>query len=91
MPVIRDRTTYALDRDMSDVDALNSWTWADKTTLVAEKDGIIVGIRHRWPSSGSLPAPGAGVYRFAHDVPRTLAGACLTYTFHHHQSTAENS
>lgn len=50
LPVIRDGTTYALDQAMSDVDALSYWMGADKTTFVAEEDGIIVGTYYIRPN-----------------------------------------
>jgi L-amino acid N-acyltransferase YncA len=43
MPVIRDGTTYALDRDMSRADALAYWLGPDKQTFVAEEAGTILG------------------------------------------------
>ena len=42
-PVIRAGETYALDRDMSEADALAYWFGADKETFVADADGIILG------------------------------------------------
>ena len=50
LPVIRDGTTYALDPDMSDIDALKYWMGADKTTFVAEEDGLIVGTYYIRPN-----------------------------------------
>jgi hypothetical protein len=44
VPTIREGTTYALDRDMSEADALTYWFGSDKETFVAEDDaGAIVG------------------------------------------------
>ena len=43
MPTIREGATYALDRDMSEADALRYWMGADKETFVAERDGAILG------------------------------------------------
>lgn len=43
LPVIRDGETYALDRDLSESDALMYWTGPDKETFVAEEDGVILG------------------------------------------------
>lgn len=43
LPIIREGTTYALDRDMSEEDALNYWTAPDRETFVAEDDGQILG------------------------------------------------
>jgi len=42
-PTIRAGETYALDRDMSEADALAYWLGADRETFVAEEDGEIVG------------------------------------------------
>jgi L-amino acid N-acyltransferase YncA len=43
LPVIRDGTTYALDRAMPEAEALAYWLAPDKETFVAEEDGRIVG------------------------------------------------
>ena len=43
LPIIREGTTYALDRDMSEEDALNYWTHPEKETFVAEGNGEILG------------------------------------------------
>lgn len=43
MPTIREGATYALDRDMSEADALAYWMGADKETFVAEQNGAILG------------------------------------------------
>jgi L-amino acid N-acyltransferase YncA len=44
MPVIREGTTYALDRDMSEGEALGYWLAPDNEVFVAmEDDGTIVG------------------------------------------------
>ncbi len=43
LPVIRDGTTYALDADMSEADALDYWMGADRETFVAEDGGEILG------------------------------------------------
>ena len=42
-PTIRAGETYALDRDMSEADALAYWLGADRETFVAEQDAEIVG------------------------------------------------
>jgi ribosomal protein S18 acetylase RimI-like enzyme len=42
-PVIRAGETYALDRDMSEADALAYWLGRDRETFVAEEDSEIVG------------------------------------------------
>lgn len=43
LPTIREGATYALDRDLSEADALAYWMGKDKETFVAEDDGEIVG------------------------------------------------
>lgn len=43
LPTIREGTTYALDTNMSEADALAYWMGSDRETFVAEEDGVIVG------------------------------------------------
>lgn len=43
LPIIREGTTYALDPDISEAEALRYWTGLDKDTFVAEEDGVILG------------------------------------------------
>ena len=43
LPTIREGATYALDRNMTEHDALTYWTAPEKETFVAEDDGEIVG------------------------------------------------
>jgi GNAT superfamily N-acetyltransferase len=43
LPTIRAGETYALDRDLSEADALAYWTGADRETFVAEVDGAVLG------------------------------------------------
>jgi ribosomal protein S18 acetylase RimI-like enzyme len=42
-PTIRAGETYALNRDMSEMDALVYWMGADRDTFVAEEEGRVVG------------------------------------------------
>ena len=42
-PTIRAGETYALDRDMTEADALAYWLGGDRETFVAEEEGEIVG------------------------------------------------
>jgi len=42
-PTIRAGDTYALDRDMTEADALAYWLGDDRETFVAEEDGEIIG------------------------------------------------
>jgi ribosomal protein S18 acetylase RimI-like enzyme len=43
LPTIREGTTYALDRELTEADALAYWHSADKETFVAIEDGQLVG------------------------------------------------
>ena len=43
LPTIRDGSTYALDSDMSEADALAYWLAPDKEAFVAVDDGAVVG------------------------------------------------
>ncbi len=54
-PTIRAGETYALDRGMTETDALAYWLGNDRETFVAEEDGEIVGayyIRANQPGGG---------------------------------------
>ena len=42
-PTIRTGETYALDRNMSEMDALVYWMGSDRDTFVAEEEGRVVG------------------------------------------------
>ena len=49
-PVIRAGETYALDRDMSEEDALAYWLGQEKETFVAEQEGAILGTYYLRPN-----------------------------------------
>jgi L-amino acid N-acyltransferase YncA len=49
-PVIRAGETYALPRDMSEADALDTWFTPRHEVFVAERDGGIVGTYHLRPN-----------------------------------------
>ena len=49
-PVIRAAETYALDRDMSEADALAYWLGSDRETFVADDNGQIVGTYYIRPN-----------------------------------------
>ena len=52
LPTIRDGTTYSLDPDMSEADALFYWMAPDKETFVAEDEGRILGTYYMRPNQG---------------------------------------
>ncbi|UOM33808.1 GNAT family N-acetyltransferase [Acuticoccus sp. I52.16.1] len=54
-PIIRGGAEYALERDMSEADAIAYWYGADRETYVAEVDGEVLGtyyIRPNQPGGG---------------------------------------
>jgi hypothetical protein len=50
VPIIRDGTTYTLDPDMSELQALAYWMGRDKETFVAEQDGVVLGTHYMRPN-----------------------------------------
>ena len=50
LPVIREGATYALDRNLSEAEALAYWMAPDKDTFIAEEDGVIVGTYYLRPN-----------------------------------------
>lgn len=50
VPTIREGTTYTLDPDMSEANALAYWMGPDKETFVAEEDGAILGTYYIRPN-----------------------------------------
>jgi ribosomal protein S18 acetylase RimI-like enzyme len=50
IPIIREGTTYALDPDMSETEALAYWVGHDKETFVAEENGVVVGTYYMRPN-----------------------------------------
>src|SRR3974377_1822917 len=50
VPIIREGTTYTLDADMSEPEALAYWMGHDKETFVAEQDGVVLGTHYMRPN-----------------------------------------
>lgn len=50
LPIIREGTTYSLDSDMGEAEALAYWMGPDKETFVAEEDGVILGTYYMRPN-----------------------------------------
>jgi GNAT superfamily N-acetyltransferase len=50
LPVIRAGDTYALNRDMTEGEALDYWLASDKETYVAINDGLVVGTYYIRPN-----------------------------------------
>ena len=71
LPIIREGTTYALDSDMSEADALSYWMGPDKETFVAEENGAVLGTYYIRPNHGG---GGRHVCNCAYMVEATAVG-----------------
>ncbi len=76
IPTIRDGTTYSLDSELSEADALAYWLGADKETFVAEDDGRIVGTYYMRANQagGGSHVCNCGYMTDARSVGRGIAG-----------------
>jgi L-amino acid N-acyltransferase YncA len=50
LPTIREGSTYTLEPDISEADALAYWLGSDKETFVAEDNGVILGTYYIRPN-----------------------------------------
>ena len=50
IPIIREGTTYTLDPEMSEAEALAYWMGHDKETFVTEQDGVVHGTYYMRPN-----------------------------------------
>ena len=85
LPVIREGATYALDRNMSQSDALMYWTGPDKEAFVAEEDGAILGTYYIRPNQagGGKHVCNCGymtrAYATGRGIARTMCEHSLRY------------
>jgi ribosomal protein S18 acetylase RimI-like enzyme len=85
LPVIREGATYALDRNMSQSDALMYWTGPDKEAFVAEEDGAILGTYYIRPNQagGGKHVCNCGymtrAYATGRGIARTMCENSLRY------------
>jgi L-amino acid N-acyltransferase YncA len=71
LPIIREGTSYALDSDMSEADALAYWMGPDKETFVLEENGVVVGTYYMRPNQAG---GGRHVSNCAYMVERAAVG-----------------
>ena len=50
LPILREGSTYAVDKDISEADALAYWLSPEKETFVAEEEGQILGTYYMRPN-----------------------------------------
>lgn len=84
-PVIRAGETYALDRDMSEEDALSYWLGQDKETFVAEQEGTILGTYYMRPNQagGGKHICNCGYMTSAHATGRGVARQMCLHSLEH--------
>ena len=85
LPVIRDGSTYTLDRDMSEAQALAYWLSSDKETFVADLDGAIVGTYYlrRNQAGGGGHVCNCGYMTSRHATGRGIARAMCLHSLSH--------
>ena len=86
-PTIRAGETYALDRDMSEADALAYWMGDDRKTFVSEENGVLVGtyyIRAN-QAGGGKHICNCGFMTSASATGRGVARAMLSHALDHAQ------
>lgn len=50
VPIFREGSTYTIDREVSDAEALAYWLSAEKETFVAEVEGVVLGTYYMRPN-----------------------------------------
>ncbi len=88
LPTIRDGTTYALNPEMSEADALAYWLNADKETFVAEDEGRIVGTYYMRPNKGGgcRHVCNCGYMTSATATDKGIAGRMFEHSLEHARS-----
>jgi ribosomal protein S18 acetylase RimI-like enzyme len=88
LPVIRDGTTYALDPNMSEAEALAYWSSADKETFVAEEGGEILGTYYMRPNQagGGAHVCNCGYMTSAAATGRGIARQMCEHSLQHARS-----
>jgi ribosomal protein S18 acetylase RimI-like enzyme len=88
VPTIREGTTYSLDSDMTEADALLYWLSPDKETFVAEDDGIILGTYYMRPNQagGGRYVCNCGYMTRAGATGRGVARAMCLHSLTHARS-----
>ena len=88
LPTIRDGTTYSLDPDINEADALSYWMGADKETFVAEDERRIVGTYYMRPNQGGggRHVCNCGYMTGTAAVGRGVAGRMCQHSLEHARS-----
>ncbi|MEQ8824840.1 MAG: GNAT family N-acetyltransferase [Filomicrobium sp.] len=88
-PVIRAGETYALDRDMTEADAIAYWIGHDRTTFVAEENGKVLGTYYIKPNQagGGTHICNCGYMTRADATGRGLARAMCQHSLNYARET----
>ncbi len=88
MPTFREGSTYTIDPDISEADALSYWLSPDKETFVAEADGTIVGTYYMRPNQagGGRHVCNCGYMTKAGATGRGIARAMCLHSIDHGRS-----
>lgn len=88
LPVIREGTTYTLDPDMSEGDALAYWMGSDKETFVAEDNGLVLGSYYMRPNQagGGRHVCNCGYITSAAATGRGVARSMCEHSLRHARS-----
>src|SRR5215813_5083233 len=88
IPIIRQGTTYTLDPDMSESDALAYWMGCDKETFVAEEDGVVLGTYYMRSNQagGGRHVCNCGYMTHAAAAGRGIARAMCEHSLEHARS-----
>jgi len=88
LPTIRAGTTYAVDADMGEADALAYWLDPGKETFVAEVDGVVLGTYYMRPNQagGGRHVCNCGYMTLASASGRGIARAMCLHSLAHARS-----
>ena len=88
VPTFREGSTYTIDPDISEVDALADWLSPDKETFVAETDGMILGSYFMRPNQrgGGRHVCNCGYITRAGATGRGIARAMCLHSLAHARS-----
>jgi len=88
VPTFREGSTYTIDPDISEADALGYWLSADKETFVAESDGMILGTYFMRPNQrgGGRHVCNCGYITSAGATGRGIARAMCVHSLAHARS-----
>ncbi len=88
VPTFREGSTYTIDPDISEADALAYWLAAEKETFVAESEGVVLGTYYMRPNQagGGRHVCNCGYVTSAAATGRGVARAMCLHSLDHARS-----